>query len=47
MKRVRCGWHIVNRGWNAYIEGPKSFPRSSMAFYEKVKKMFLIGFTVL
>ena len=25
VKRIRCGWHIINRGWMHHIEGPKSF----------------------
>ena len=38
-KRVRCGWHIVNRGWNKYVEGPKSFPNSMQSEYDKLKKV--------
>ena len=38
-KRVRCGWHIVNRGWNKYVEGPKSFGSSMQRQYERLKKV--------
>ena len=36
-KRVRCGYHIVNRGWDDKIEKFRSFPPSQTQFYEKVK----------
>jgi len=36
-RRVRCGWHLVNQGWNAYIEGPKLFPKSMQHHYDTVK----------
>ena len=39
VKRVRCGWHIVNRGWNSNIEGPKVFPKSQQYFYDRVRKI--------
>ena len=31
---VWCGWHIVNRGWNANVEGPNSFPKIVLPQYE-------------
>ena len=36
-KRVRCDYHIVNRGWDNKIEKFRSFPPSQTKFYEKVK----------
>ena len=36
-KRVRCGYQIVNRGWDNKIENFQSFPTSQMKFYEKIK----------
>ena len=36
-RRVRCGWHIVNRSWNSNLEGPKSFPKNMRSLYEHVR----------
>ena len=31
--RGRCGWHIIEKGWQIHMLGVKSFPVESAAFY--------------
>ena len=38
VKRIRCGWHIINRGWMKHIEGPKSFHKKFLPVYRQIKE---------
>ena len=38
-KRIRCGWHIVNRGFLANVEGPRSFPKNMKIHYDNLRNI--------
>ena len=37
VKRMRCGWHIVNAGWKKYIEGKKSLNSRDKVTYDHIR----------
>ena len=36
--RVRCGWHLVDRGWIRHCPGPKSVDKAKQAKFKRIIK---------